>query len=75
MLALQHGVSPRVTPGTFPPAPESKNSHSPANPMPHPSPSKHTVFSFFSGAGFLDLGFEAAGLIEVESAIENSALS
>lgn len=29
--------------------------------MPHPSPSKHAVFSFFSGAGFLDLGFEAAG--------------
>jgi hypothetical protein len=28
--------------------------------MPHPSPSKHAVFSFFSGAGFLDLGFEAA---------------
>jgi DNA (cytosine-5)-methyltransferase 1 len=29
--------------------------------MPHPSPSNHAVFSFFSGAGFLDLGFEAAG--------------
>lgn len=26
-----------------------------------PIPSKHAVFSFFSGAGFLDLGFEAAG--------------
>jgi len=29
--------------------------------MPDPAPSKHAVFSFFSGAGFLDLGFEAGG--------------
>jgi len=29
--------------------------------MPNPKPTKHAVFSFFSGAGFLDLGFEAAG--------------
>jgi len=29
--------------------------------MPDPAQSKHAVFSFFSGAGFLDLGFEAAG--------------
>ncbi len=29
--------------------------------MPHPSPSKHAVFSFFSGAGFLDLGFDSSG--------------
>ena len=29
--------------------------------MPDTSPSKHAVFSFFSGAGFLDLGFETAG--------------
>lgn len=29
--------------------------------MPDPAQSKHAVFSFFSGAGFLDLGFEAGG--------------
>ena len=26
-----------------------------------PQPKKHAVFSFFSGAGFLDLGFEKSG--------------
>jgi DNA (cytosine-5)-methyltransferase 1 len=29
--------------------------------MSRPTPSKHAVFSFFSGAGFLDLGFETSG--------------
>jgi len=29
--------------------------------MPDAAPTKHAVFSFFSGAGFLDLGFVAAG--------------
>lgn len=29
--------------------------------MPHSSSSKHAIFSFFSGAGFLDLGFENSG--------------
>ena len=29
--------------------------------MPQSSSSKHAIFSFFSGAGFLDLGFETAG--------------
>lgn len=28
---------------------------------PDPTQGKHAVFSFFSGAGFLDLGFEKAG--------------
>ncbi len=31
------------------------------SPVPNPDTPKHAIFSFFSGAGFLDLGFETSG--------------
>lgn len=35
--------------------------HSNAAANSHSHSSKHAIFSFFSGAGFLDLGFETSG--------------